>query len=231
MYIGGPVWYPPNLHSHTPSEKKVKDPQSFKEEFMEILNSLTTKRQSIRDAMGFCMDRADKSQDISQLITNSIIDKSYTSSMAKMYLISDILYNSQLRIAHVASYRNCFETKLPQIFQKLGELHKSMTGRITSENFKDQVLKLLRIWEGWSIYPQTFFKSLHATFSGKNWEEAQKQIQLEEEKSLQEQQVIQETTSKPEHTQQAMEKEEEEEEEEEDIDGVPLYEFQKSSNY
>lgn len=105
-----------------------------------------------------------------------------------------------------------FESKLPNIFQRLGELHKNISGRITAENWKDQVQRLLRIWEGWSIYPPNFFKGLHTTFTaGKSWEETQRELSEEGNKT---QSVLQaEGTTEGQAPM-----------EEEDIDGVPFEE-------
>jgi hypothetical protein len=38
-------------------------------------------------------------------------------------------------------------------------------GRITAANFKETVLRLLRVWEQWSIYPQDFLDALLRAFA------------------------------------------------------------------
>ena len=42
--------------------------------------------------------------------------------------------------------------------------YRNIVGRIAAENMKERVLKVLRVWEGWSIYPPAFLTGLQATF-------------------------------------------------------------------
>lgn len=76
---------------------------------------------------------------------------------------------NKARVQHASSYRRVFERKLPVIFQSMQftfETVRKSTGRITAGNLKDQVLKLLRIWQSWSIYSDSFISSLVDIFLG-----------------------------------------------------------------
>lgn len=41
---------------------------------------------------------------------------------------------------------------------------RQLNGRLTIQAFKDRVMKVLRIWEDWAIYPPLFTKGLEASF-------------------------------------------------------------------
>lgn len=53
-----------------------------------------------------------------------------------------------------------FQKQLPQIFESFRETLRNTTGRMTAEQLKDQVLRVLRVWEAWSVYPQPFLTTL-----------------------------------------------------------------------
>jgi len=124
--------------------------------------------------MGFALDHADLSSDVVQLINDWILhkDSPVPTRIARLYLISDILHNSSVPIPHASSYRKHFENKLPAILESFRDVYKSITGRITAENLKEQILRLIRIWEGWSLYPPTFIEQLNTSFLGSVVKEA-----------------------------------------------------------
>eukprot|EP01114_Cavostelium_apophysatum_P003258 TRINITY_DN13053_c0_g1_i1.p1 TRINITY_DN13053_c0_g1~~TRINITY_DN13053_c0_g1_i1.p1 ORF type:complete len:198 (+),score=57.37 TRINITY_DN13053_c0_g1_i1:93-686(+) len=182
MYVGGPLWIPPAIFkfSHDEYHKKEKPkvgtalvhvrrmPDQQRDTFEDMLRDITTERQKIKEAMGFALDYADYSGEIVQVICEALTIKEtpIPTKVARLYLLSDILYNSSAQVAHAASYRSAFEAKLPAIFEHLHEAHKAITGRITAQNLKDSILKLIRIWDGWSLYTDEFIKKLQNAFVG-----------------------------------------------------------------
>lgn len=68
-------------------------------QFEEMLRALTTQRQSILDAMVFCMDRSRHSADLVQTITHAMSQGPLQSKLARLYLVSDLLHNSQLTLS------------------------------------------------------------------------------------------------------------------------------------
>ncbi len=57
-----------------------------------------------------------------------------------------------------------FMQKLPEIFESFNVLLRGVTGRMTAAHLKEQVLRVLSVWEAWSLYPQPFITSLQETF-------------------------------------------------------------------
>lgn len=192
MYVGGPVWLPPKKEfvPRTKSEREKieldqmpgnkKLPDSFRETLEEILENLTTERRSIKDAMGFALDNTEFSREIASMISDSLSKKEtpVPLTIARLFLVSDILHNSSARVPNASSYRRWFEISLPKIFENLNNLYKNTSGRITAENMKEQILRVLRIWEGWSVYSPNFLRSLTNTFL-----ESSKEQQSEETKA------------------------------------------------
>jgi len=138
-----------------------------------MLDSLTLERKSIKEAMAFALDHTEQSSHVVELLTESLVpqDIPLPLKIARLYLVSDILYNSSARVPNASSYRRCFESTLPHIFESLNETHKNISGRITAQNLKEQILKVIRIWEGWSLYPQSSTATLHHIFLLRNSKE------------------------------------------------------------
>jgi U2-associated protein SR140 len=214
MVVNGPIWHPPPLpikkhnreerpattSSITSTDKRLS--QEDKETFEDMLRELTLERNKIKLAMGFALDHADVSSDIIQSLFESLsISETPTpSKLARLYLLSDILHNSSAPVPNASSYRRDFESKLPSIFESFREAHRNIGGRITAENFKGQILRLIRIWEGWSLYPMSLTTELHDIFIAKEPEKTAYQSDY--------------SSSSPSSREDA--------EEEEDLDGVPI---------
>eukprot|EP01119_Soliformovum_irregulare_P012497 TRINITY_DN3248_c0_g3_i5.p1 TRINITY_DN3248_c0_g3~~TRINITY_DN3248_c0_g3_i5.p1 ORF type:complete len:396 (+),score=100.47 TRINITY_DN3248_c0_g3_i5:694-1881(+) len=173
MYQQGPLWQPPPPLAEE-SEKVDADapkPKSklekLKEDMDSALQHLTIERKSIRDAMAYALEHADSSAEVVRMISESMHQKeaAVSGKVARLYLVSDILYNSSAPVPNASSYRNRFEEKLPDMFSHLGEVYRNTGGRMTAQNLKEQVLRVLRVWEGWSLYPQPYLTQLNQSFS------------------------------------------------------------------
>lgn len=65
--------------------------------FIEILRKLNTSKQLIADGLIFCFDNAENALDIALMISDSIEESPDSSNLiGKLYLINDILHNSNL---------------------------------------------------------------------------------------------------------------------------------------
>ena len=220
MAVNGPTWYPPSVPSKKHREDRTSSSSSSsstdkrlssedKETFEDMLRTLTSERNKIKLAMGFALDHADVSSDIIQSLFESLIisDTPTPTKLARLYLLSDILHNSSARVPNASSYRRDLEGKLSPIFESFREAYRNIGGRITAENFKGQILRLLRIWEGWSLYPTALTTELHDIFL---YKEPEKSDYNSDSSSSS-------TASSPERSPRNNQMEEEE-----DIDGVPI---------
>ncbi|POS88128.1 hypothetical protein EPUL_000507 [Erysiphe pulchra] len=79
-------------------------------------------------------------------------------SLVGLYVMSDILSSSSTSgVRHAWKYRQLFEAALKKghVFEELGRMEKKMNwGRLRAEKWKRSVENILRLWEGWCLFPQ-----------------------------------------------------------------------------
>ncbi|XP_026105261.1 U2 snRNP-associated SURP motif-containing protein-like [Carassius auratus] len=183
MFRGGSLWKPPLLNpylhgdeepeeSSFPSQEEEPKKGHLKAEHREkleaLLRGLTPCRDEIGDAMLFCLERAEAAEEVVSCITESlsIAHTPLQKKIARLYLISDILYNSCAKVANASYYRKFFETKLPQIFGDISEAYRNIQARLQAEQFKQRVMGCFRAWEDWAVYPDSFLIQLQNIFLG-----------------------------------------------------------------
>jgi len=139
------------------------------DELSDILRGMTISRPDVCRGMAFALDHADASKEIVQTIAESLTLASTPvgSKMARLYLVSDILHNSQSGVKNASAYRTGFQTELKNIFKSFGETMTNTQGRMSAGALKDQVMKVLEVWDRWSLYPSHFIQELVAIFLGK----------------------------------------------------------------
>ncbi|XP_055330103.1 U2 snRNP-associated SURP motif-containing protein-like [Paramacrobiotus metropolitanus] len=134
-----------------------------------ILDGLEPSRDSIADAMVFCIDHAEHAETVIGKIRNSLghPDDLPMKKVAKLFLISDILHNcSSVHVQNAWYYRNGFEHKFPYIFTQLKKSHRSIEGRLKAEQYKQRVMNCFRAWEDWALYPPKYLIKLQNVFLG-----------------------------------------------------------------
>ncbi|XP_034024378.1 U2 snRNP-associated SURP motif-containing protein isoform X2 [Thalassophryne amazonica] len=182
MFKNGSLWRPPplNPYLHGPyddGEEEVEEEEANKkgclkeeerDKFEEILRGLTPRRGDIAEAMLFCLTHADAAEEIVECVTESlsILKTPLPKKIARLYLVSDVLYNSSAKVANASYYRKYFETKLCQIFSDLNATYKTIQGHLQCENFKQRVMSCFRAWEDWAVYPDAFLIKLQNIFLG-----------------------------------------------------------------
>uniref|UniRef100_A0A673CP67 U2 snRNP-associated SURP domain containing n=1 Tax=Sphaeramia orbicularis TaxID=375764 RepID=A0A673CP67_9TELE len=182
MFKNGSLWRPPplNPYLHGPyddgeeeeEEEEANKKGCLKEEerdkLEEMLRGLTPRRGDIAEAMLFCLSHAEAAEEIVECITESlsILKTPLPKKIARLYLVSDVLYNSSAKVANASYYRKYFETKLCQIFSDLNATYKTIQGHLQSENFKQRVMSCFRAWEDWAVYPDPFLIKLQNIFLG-----------------------------------------------------------------
>ncbi|XP_039616431.1 U2 snRNP-associated SURP motif-containing protein isoform X3 [Polypterus senegalus] len=181
MFKSGSLWRPPPLnpylHGTADEQEKetLEEPSkkgSLKEEqrdkLEELLRGLTPRKNDVGDAMVFCLNHAEAAEEIVECIAESlsILKTPLPKKIARLYLVSDVLYNSSAKVANASYYRKFFESKLCQIFSDLNATYRSIQGHLQSENFKQRVMSCFRAWEDWAVYPEPFLIKLQNIFLG-----------------------------------------------------------------
>jgi len=136
-----------------------------------LLRELSAEREDIAEAMAFALEHAEAAEEVVRVIAESLTlpETAIQLKVARLYLVSDILHNSSAPVPKASQYRKYFESTLPAIFASLNEKYRSISGRITALGMKEQITRVLRTWEVWSVYPQPFIHKLEQAFfsSGK----------------------------------------------------------------
>ncbi|XP_028916957.1 U2 snRNP-associated SURP motif-containing protein isoform X5 [Ornithorhynchus anatinus] len=182
MFKNGSFWRPPPLNPYLHGMSEEQETEAFVEEpskkgalkeeqrdkLEEILRGLTPRKNDIGDAMVFCLNNAEAAEEIVDCITESlsILKTPLPKKIARLYLVSDVLYNSSAKVANASYYRKFFESKLCQIFSDLNATYRTIQGHLQSENFKQRVMTCFRAWEDWAIYPEPFLIKLQNIFLG-----------------------------------------------------------------
>ncbi|XP_023680212.1 U2 snRNP-associated SURP motif-containing protein isoform X1 [Paramormyrops kingsleyae] len=182
MFKNGSLWRPPPLNPYlhgrldeneeSEEEEEASKKGCLKEEerdqLEEMLRALTPRKADIADAMFFCLSHADAAEEIVECITESlsILKTPLPKKIARLYLVSDVLYNSSAKVSNASYYRKYFEAKLCQIFSDLHATYKTIQGHLQSENFKQRVMSCFRAWEDWTVYPDPFLIKLQNLFLG-----------------------------------------------------------------
>jgi len=156
--------------------------------FKDIILNLTISNNCIKDAMGFVYDHVESAGEIINIIKTSLISddimipNSYetfdetdctpmlmpaSAKIARLYLISDILYNSGAPIKNASVYRTLLQPLLPEIFEHFGSVlrTKYKIGRLSGKQIEEKVSSIMNAWMEWSILPQTFMLGLEAAFN------------------------------------------------------------------
>jgi ADP-ribosylglycohydrolase len=156
-----------------------------RDDFEDLLRGLTTQRQRIRDVMGFAIDNSEAAGEIVQVLTEALtLDETpIPTKIARLFLVSDILHNSTAAVRNAHAYRSLyvsfvlsfslsslllirrassrFQKQLPNVFESFSTALRNAAGRMSAEQLKEQVMRVLRVWEAWSVYPQPFLATLH----------------------------------------------------------------------
>uniref|UniRef100_A0A182N1U5 U2 snRNP-associated SURP motif-containing protein n=1 Tax=Anopheles dirus TaxID=7168 RepID=A0A182N1U5_9DIPT len=207
MFKSGSIWKPPPINFYTQGmpDELLADEEGIeankgnlsvaqRDRLEDLIRHLTPERQKIGDAMIFCIEHADAAEEICECITESLAanETVVKKKVARIYLISDILHNSAVKVQNASFFRKAMEKNLLDIFRNLNAYYMQLDSRLKAEGFKSRVMGVFRAWEEWTIYPRDFLVKLQHTFLG---------IQMMEKQP---------------------EEEPEEEKEDEDLDGVPL---------
>ncbi|KAK5877798.1 hypothetical protein CesoFtcFv8_025272 [Champsocephalus esox] len=182
MFKNGSLWHPPplNPYLHGPyddgEEEEVEEEAGKKgclkederDKLEEMLRGMSPRRGDIAEAMLFCLSHAEAAEEIVECVTESlsILKTPLPKKIARLYLVSDVLYNSSAKVSNASYYRKYFEAKLSQIFADLNATYKAIQGHLQSENFKQRVMACFRAWEDWAVYPDPFLIKLQNIFLG-----------------------------------------------------------------
>lgn len=186
MFKGGSVWIPPTARDFTEgmpesllltSQKAEKAllSDSQMNRLMHYLQTMNTSRSSIAQVMIFSLNHKDAFADIMSVIADAFRNTATkaTKKVARLYLVSDILYNCTVRNASKSdpNYNNALieiKNYIIEIFENLRNTCENIKQNGDQEQFKLRVGKVLKSWDMWKLYPPEFLDKLENTFSPKD---------------------------------------------------------------
>lgn len=169
-------WVPPPMTLVAAAEKTAAQRADKREDVLlsdiargrlvHALRTLTVDRQVICDAMVFILDHADCAADVAEILVDalSLPETPVPLKIARLFLLSDVLYNTSAAVRNVSRYRARLQEALPDIFESLQESYRNADSRMAQELLRKHVLKVLRVWRGWYIFSDDFLNGLQSTF-------------------------------------------------------------------
>ena len=143
------------------------EPQDLEEFHTLTRRQLCASRHAICEAVAFCFEHSSASTQICQLLKDLLLDRdsSVETRVARLYLLSDVLFNSQQPgIKNAFRYRDAIEKMAPAVFASLGQHGDVPLSRMTRHKIQMAVRAVLAAWTNWSVFDHTFLDELEASF-------------------------------------------------------------------
>eukprot|EP00980_Cylindrotheca_fusiformis_P004996 scaffold1062_cov130-Cylindrotheca_fusiformis.AAC.2 len=154
--------------------KAVMTEQEIREFDYLVRKKLNVSREAVCAAMAFCFEKSASAQDISNRLKECLVDEAPLLSVdlriARLYLLSDILFNSQQPgVKNAFMYRDAIEKMAGEVFGSLGrsDTRAGSIGRMTMNKLRMAVKSVLGAWTEWSVYNPSFLDELEARFDGR----------------------------------------------------------------
>ncbi|ORX62265.1 hypothetical protein DM01DRAFT_1331713 [Hesseltinella vesiculosa] len=140
-----------------------------KQRYEVMLRQVTLQRGTIARAMAFAIDHADAYDEVINITVKALVgtNATVTATIARLFLVSDILHNSGVHVTNAWRYRDGFAQRLPDIFVHLCHVYGSISARLKAEQFRRHVMTILGAWELWLIFPKHEVEHLMNLFTNK----------------------------------------------------------------
>ena len=168
-------------------------------DLQKMLEGLTMVNASVRNATGWCCDHSACARAVVDVLRRAFAaDALWSHStnnerapmdavaalLAKLFLVSDLLYNSS--VAHAAltgdsaagtavvttPYRAALQDALPDMFRALAAPRETPINHVALLRLRENVARVLRTWERWAVFPQSFLVALRSAASASATEES-----------------------------------------------------------
>lgn len=206
---GGLIWHPPSHDGDSgksPSKDNVYTGHGFSPEKIsplhasgwkplldhdldrlhEMLRNPSTMRSAIGEAMVFIIDHGESAYHVTDVLINAITEETEMigTKISRLYIMSDVLYNSSASHQFAWVYRLSMEKRMPEVFNNLRAFIKTSTSKIAKEQLMDAAMKLLTAWRQWTVYTTDFLRGLQASLFGPDFESLEQSSTFKESESL-----------------------------------------------
>lgn len=131
---------------------------------------LCAEREAIAAAMAFCYEHGAAAKQIAGILKDMMLDTkaSMETRIARLYLLSDVLFNSQQPgVRNAFMYRTAIEDMAAQVFTSLGQDAEGRHGRLTRNKLTTAVRQVLAAWADWDVYHKPFLDGLWRCYEGR----------------------------------------------------------------
>lgn len=134
----------------------------------------------------FCINHEQAAKDILDVILDSFAVPSTKppKKVARLYLLSDILYNSSMKKCIAPVFKKEILHHIETVFEHLHRTLDVITKDFDKESYIARVVKVLRAWEIWEIYPVETLRKLETTFLGELYVEEPLKVDVDDNDSL-----------------------------------------------
>jgi len=130
------------------------------------LEKLTVRRGSVAEAMVFCIDHgAQQAAALSRRLIKALEepDLRTDTALARLFLVSDILFNANSGAKGAAGYRTSLQDLLPNACERFGrQWLQGLQGRLEQDRARAAVSAVLEAWRSWAVFPPLYTKGLEA---------------------------------------------------------------------
>jgi len=139
---------------------------------IQTLRQILPFKKSIRSGMKFCLDNAEMATEISEIVSESLMTKitnkgkNRAKKLARLYLISDILNNSNSMVKNASAFPSEFKKQLPNVTKQLYELSSQLKDA-DKILFDKKTLDVFNVWAARAYYTKTFMDKIIRIFEGK----------------------------------------------------------------
>jgi U2-associated protein SR140 len=157
--------------SHFNNSNKLSQ-DDLREFYRLTRDELCCSRESISQAMSFCYEKSAAADQVSSLLKDLMLercidDKDMDLVTARLFLLSDVLFNSQQPgVKNAFRYRDSIERMAPDVFDALYTYGQGL-GRMTLSKLARVIRNVLLAWKEWEVFHTPFLDELRARFDGR----------------------------------------------------------------
>lgn len=165
MFKGGSVWRPPVMNMYTAGmpDDLVHDDGTDRGTLTEkqrvrlerIVRSVSPDRASVCRAMCWCVSHAEAADEVAECLAQALTGPRTAPRrrLARLYVVSDVLLNSQARVPRANAYRAALQPRLAAMLRALPPHPQAL---------RDRARRVLAAWAQAALYPPDFLAELSA---------------------------------------------------------------------
>jgi hypothetical protein len=143
-----------------------------------VRSKLCASRESICEAMAICFEKSTSAEQVTHMLKECLLEDenicpgiSVETRIARLYLLSDILFNSQQPgVRGAFRFRDAIEQMAPDVLASFGKHGiASGIGRMSKNKLASSVSSVLGAWANWGVYNPLFLDQVQARFEGREW--------------------------------------------------------------